>query len=214
MRRLRPNMECSLAIEDAWITCLVVGVHREAALLQPVNNRRFHALVGQAKRAELSFHDRHRRLVMLTGVALIDQRHNELRFVVTDNVQLPEPRETLRVDLELEATVVPVDADGRPAGPQATTTTVDLSCGGMTLRDAPALDGGEAFDVRIALPGDDATPLELRFHVLRRGRGTLHGRFDAERPVLTRVEEHLLEVRRAATRREIARRAATQRDAA
>lgn len=209
MRRLRQNMHCSLVVEDTTIGCLVVGVHRDAVLLAPMSTRRFHAVAGQTRRAELSFYDRRGALVMLSGVAVIDQRNEELRFVVTDGVQLPEPRGTLRLPLQIEATVTALDADGAAGaagGPTVTTTTIELSSTGMSLRDLPALDGGFSFDVQLAIPDDHQDALTMRFAVLRRGAGTLHGRLDGTPEGRLRLETWLLGLRRSETRREIVRR--------
>jgi hypothetical protein len=212
MRRLRQNMQCSLVVEDATIACLVVGVHRESVLLAPMSARRFHMLAGQTRRAELSFHDRRGALVMLSGVVVIDQRHQELRFVVTDGVQVPEPRGTLRVWTRVDATVTARHDDGSASGPSVVTPTVELSSTGMTLRDAPALDGGVSFDVELPLPDEREEPLRMHFVALRRGPGTLHGRLEGTPQEQLRLETWLLSLRRTETRREIARH--THRDVA
>ena len=200
MKRLRENAACSVHADGQWLDCRALGVHDGTALLHPVSPRRLFALPDVVHGAELSFEDARGALVMLSGACVVDRRQLELRFVVTDGVQMPDPRGAMRVEVVLDVLAEPLGPDGAPTGERLTTRTVEVSATGMSIRAVDGLADTDAVAVELAIP-DDQPPLRARFDVVRRTPEALHGRLQLSPEGALRLEVHLLDQRRFNVRR-------------
>jgi hypothetical protein len=120
----------------------VVGVHREAAALQPVERVELTEPVADVL---MSF--KHGpQTVGLKGELRVEGAPDDLRFRVTDGVCIPRRRST-RLKLCAPASVAPVDGDG-----VMVCQTHDVGPDGLVLEGLHGLSLGQLLSVTVMLP--------------------------------------------------------------
>jgi PilZ domain len=181
----------TLLVGTTYVECRIINVTTAEAALQPLVKPEF-------KREELSkpaslmfLHDG--LLVVLKGHARWnDLNQQDLRFMVVDGVQVPQPRRSARLRIPLD-----VHVNG------TATRSYDVSRDGISLEGETFGDEGAALDMWIQIPGDEI-PIRTTGRVLRAGDGVTAVRFvglnDRDRG---RLEQFIFAVQRALATGEI-----------
>jgi hypothetical protein len=187
MRRLRERQVVELGIGRYRVECRVVAINHDQAALAPLGA----GLPSFVAEATLTFrHDRG--VAALRGVVRSAGESGDLRFTVSDGVQVKQARKASRLPIELPVTFTRLDVSGPPVA----ACTTDVSATGLAARTQGLGDRGERVRVRLELPVGD--PLEVDGLVARRTPWITAVRFDGfARPDEERLEGFLLAIQRA-----------------
>jgi hypothetical protein len=155
VKRLRERQVVGLGIGSHWVECRVVAVNRDEAALAPLGLARRIELPAFRTAASLRF-EHGDTPVLLKGEVRRGQAADDLRFAVSDGVQLRQARRAARLRIELPITLGETD-----------TTTLDIAGKGLSARTpgGPAGAPGATLALRLTLPGQD--PLRTDALVVR-----------------------------------------------
>jgi c-di-GMP-binding flagellar brake protein YcgR len=136
VRRLREHQLVTLDVDQSELSieCLVLAVDGGEATLEPVEAGDEMQVTTAGASALLTFEHRSQ-LVTLRGEARRDEVDRDLRFAVTDKVTVPQRRRHARVEVSLPLRLIPLDAEGAPAGERIVTRTRDLSADGFLAEE-------------------------------------------------------------------------------
>jgi hypothetical protein len=146
VRRLRELQPVRVAVGGTVVDCRVAALTHDEAALVITRLRRGTAPPIFAHDALLAF-THGPGLVVLKGDLRRGRADGDLRFTVTDGVQVPSPRRASRLIVRLPVTV------RRGEGEPVETETADLSATGMGVRATNVGEVGERVGVDLTLLG-------------------------------------------------------------
>ncbi|MGA2928289.1 MAG: PilZ domain-containing protein, partial [Solirubrobacteraceae bacterium] len=151
------------------IDCIVASVLGPTATLIPVREvlPETLELLEAGSPAYLSF-THHGALVALRGVAsAASASGDEVYFVVTDGVQVPQRRGAERVPLITHAQLQTIDDAGNAIGPTIDTVTANLSSGGALIAVRPGIGESPRFAIQFFF-GRERTAVRCEASLARR----------------------------------------------
>jgi hypothetical protein len=158
MQRLREHQRVVIVAGDAVAECRVAAIADAAAALVVVRQGGHGPLPDGASDAELAF-EHGPGLVVLRGTLTRGATGEDLRFAVTDGVQLAARRRNSRLRVEVPVTL------RHAGGAELATVSADLSATGVGVQVTGVADRGARLRVRIELP--DGGPVEAVGTVVR-----------------------------------------------
>jgi c-di-GMP-binding flagellar brake protein YcgR len=176
------------------LPCCVVAVTIEEVLLHPLARVQFETGAHLSGMHLLFSHDG--RPIALRG-AVDAKGEDDLRFRVTDHAHMPR-RRAPRLDARLPVRL-------RPEGSEATVeaTTENISATGLLCAEAEGLQAGRPAEFELELP--DAGTIAGTARVVRiTTAGAALDLIDVEPVQRARIAEHVLDVKRADIRRQVA----------
>lgn len=180
MRRLRDFQAVVLDLgSEARLTCRVVAVQGEDALLQPDLPDAAVLPAGWTP-ASLSFEGA-TAPVLLAGQVTAGPLDELVRFAQGDGIRMPQLRASARLDLTLPVTLRPLARTGG-RGLAVAAHSVDISAGGVLLGGFTAPPDSTRIQIEFTLPGHGS--LSLEGALVRSGVGTSAVRFDEPVPAI------------------------------
>jgi PilZ domain len=150
MKRLRETQRVGLGIGEYSLSCVVVALESDEAVLLPLREDPADRLPVFSANGSLVFHAAGGAIVMLRGVVRYDAQDDLAFFSVGDGVGNRSVRRASRAPLMRPVVLTP--AGGAPLAGM----TTDLSCGGLGARVADPGPAGTA--VAVALDVGDGEP--------------------------------------------------------
>ena len=154
--------------------CYVVAIDGQVISLHPARAIDVAWMPNKLDEVMLTFQQRGQ-MIALSGTLRYQAVSEDLRFRVTDKVQLP-PRRSSPLQLCAPVTLTPVDANGMPTGPEVALQTQELAPDGVLLEPARDELPAGLLDVAVTLP-KDAEPVRAR-GVVRAGWDDAGARVD------------------------------------
>jgi hypothetical protein len=180
-----------VVFRDACFKCSVIAVTGATAALEPANRAEVMWLAPRIDGAFMTFHH-HDALVALKGTLTHIGSIADLRFKVSDGVQLPR-RKASRARVCLP---VALRRSGSPEVVQG--LTVDLSGDGVLVETMLHVATGDAVALTLSLPGSDEA-VEAVTTVVRTAPGVIAVQLShASRDARARLAEFVVERNRAA----------------
>jgi hypothetical protein len=159
------TLPADAAFRDGCFDCQVIALNGMTCALEPNNRAELLWLPERTEGAFMTF--RHERtLVALKGTLTQSGTVDDLRFRVSDGIQLPRSRASR------SKIVLPIALRRKDSPQQIQGLTVDLSSDGILVESTIDVQPGEELDLALALPGHD-DPVEAGAVVLRESGGLI-----------------------------------------
>ncbi len=145
MQRLKERQQVLVMVGERMAVCRLAGFDDGVAVLTLTERQRGGPMPPFSDDAQMTF-EYGPSLVMLNGTLQRGSSDDQLRFSVSDGVQVPPRRRDSRRRVRLPVTV------RLPSGEELSSWSTDVSARGLGVQGKDIAAPGEHIDVRISLP--------------------------------------------------------------